>query len=517
MYSSPTGLYEFQADGVSVAYLNRNVLAAFDTGLGKTHVAMALAAMLFEDDEIDLCLVVAEKNKIREWHQDFRDFTRMDSVIYHGPDRVKRVSSGGTGGPGRPRVIISTYETIRNDCATFLGPRKVRSGPFMEHLDGQRVLVVYDELTKLATRRSALYKAHEFMLKELRRADPGRVLGLTANPLTTGWESTFNMLRLVDPERMPPVGVFNDTYVRSRDDYRRPYYNDKAIPHFVALCRPLIIRKRKTDPDVIEQFPKKVEEVEVIEMAEDQRKIYKLIEGFAWDDNGDYVDIPGLWTVLRQFAGHPAALVAAAENGGSELALQLVQGLGVLTLKKTSSAKTQALIALLRKVSDQGDKALVFSFFGQTVLPVLAEELRREHFKVFVHHGGMTEREQFEIRQEFRAYAGPAVLLSSDAGARGINLPEATYVIEYESALSYFLRDQRFGRSHRIDSRAPSITCTTMVLEGTLERGILDMALSRNAQQDQLLGDVGAEGFLTAVDRRRMLSIARARKKNRDT
>lgn len=514
MYSSPTGLYEFQAAGVSRAYLRRNLLACYDTGLGKTHLAMALASMLLEDAQIDLCLIVAEKNKLREWQQDFRTFTRLESVIYHGPGRVKRLDKS----PGVP-VIISTYETIRNDCATFLGPRKVRPGLFMRTLEGKRVLVVYDEVTKLATRSSALYKAHEFMLKELRKADPGRVIGLTANPLTTGWESTFNMLRLIDPASMPPVGVFNERYVQSRDDYKRPYYRKDAIPHFVALCQPVMIRKRKTDPDVIDQFPRKIEEIEVAEMGTEQLKLYKVIEGLSWDDDGEYVEIPGLWTVLRQFAGHPAALVRAADNGGSELAKQLVAGLGAQTLMEMPSAKTQALVAHLRKVADQGDKALVFTFFGQTVLPVLAEVLTGEGFKVFVHHGAMTEADQFEARQAFRSYAGPAVLLSSDAGARGINLPEATYVVEYDSALSYFIRDQRFGRSHRIDSKAPSITCTTLVLEGTVERGIVDLALTRNAQQDQLLGDLSGDGdeFVSATDRRRMLSIARSRKKTYDT
>ena len=66
LYRSPIGLYQFQAEGVAYCYERNSNLLVWDCGIGKTHAAMATAALLFEDKLIDLCLVVCEKNKLTE-------------------------------------------------------------------------------------------------------------------------------------------------------------------------------------------------------------------------------------------------------------------------------------------------------------------------------------------------------------------------------------------------------------------------------------------------------------------
>jgi SNF2 family DNA or RNA helicase len=156
---------------------------------------------------------------------------------------------------------------------------------------------------------------------------------------------------------------------------------------------------------------------------------------------------------------------------------------------------------------------MVFTFFGQSVLPAVRQDLEKAGLQVFVNHGGFGAAEQHENIQAFRTTAEPSVLLTSDAGARGINVPEATYVIEYESALTHAKRIQRMNRAHRITSEAECIHCMTFVLTGTVERPIVDNMLARNAVMDTLLGDNAAEeeAFLSAADRRLMFSLARKR------
>jgi hypothetical protein len=52
-----------------------------------------------------------------------------------------------------------------------------------------------------------------------------------------------------------------------------------------------------------------------------------------------------------------------------------------------------------------------------------------------------------------------------------------------------------------------------MSLEGTIETSsAVPKMLSRNSQQDFMLGDEGAEGYTTADDRREMFAQARRRK-----
>jgi SNF2 family DNA or RNA helicase len=512
LYHSPRGLYPFQVDGIARMYVMGSGLLVWDTGTGKSHAAMRLATVLFEDDETDLVLLVAEKGKVGEWKDDFQEYTRLETRVHHGSGRMQRLER-----KGMPQVLVTTYETAKADLARFVrtpGGRgtSVKDGPLLEAIRPLRVAIFYDEIpVKLRKRSSGIYKAHQRALKELRKVHPTeiRAWGLTATPLERDYEDAFNQMRIVRPDLMPTVAEFERVYVQSRDLYNRPTYHPTRILDFAAICQQAIIRKRKSDPDVIDQFPKRVEEAMHIHMADDQRRLYETIESLQ-DDQEE--PIPGLWTVLRQFAGAPSSLLYSSENPeGSKLAKIIVDEIGADVLRACSSAKEEELLHYLDMVvKGQGAKAVVFTFFGQSVLRVLHRRLTESGFKVYLNHGQMTMSAQTESRKSFRADPEPCVFLTSDAGARGINLPEGTYVVEYESALSYANRTQRLDRVHRIDSIAESVTCMTLFLDGTVEESIGIKMIDRNEQTDILLGDEDAgENFMTAEERKAALRIAR--------
>lgn len=499
--------YDFQAEAVARLYAGGSAMVVYDCGLGKTHVAMNLAAMLFEDGKIDLVLVCAEKSKIRDWVEEFKQFTDLRPLLHRGTDRAKRWDTQ------QPQVLVTTYETAKLDFVEFIQPKRTKvaaDGKLMDRIKTKRVLVIYDEIAKLRNRTgNKMYAAHAHILKTLREHGSALVVGLTATPIERDWENAFNELRLIRPDAMPKVKDF-ETHILSRNQYGKPLYRGSVIEEFAPLCRPLLIRKRKTDPDVVEQFPEITEESSYVELEADHRKLYRIIEDLAWDAEGNYQEIPGMWTVLRQTAGHPAAITRST----GALATMLVEVLGADWLRSIRSAKTEALIDRLRTVVDgEGSKAAVFTWFGQSVLPEVNGALLAEGFRVWTHHGGMSEREMYEAREAFRACPEPCVLLSSDAGAKGINLPEVTHVIEYESALNHATRTQRINRASRIGQGAARVNCMTFIAENTVEDGIIEMMLNTNAQQDQLLGDMAdaGESWLSAGDRRAMFAMARKR------
>ena len=508
LYFSPLGLYPFQEEGIAQAYLMESALMVWDTGTGKSHAAMCLSAMLFEDNLIDVVLLIVEKNKISEWKEDFDKFTQLVSMIHHGSGRQKRLEKVGL-----PQVLITTYETAKADLVDFYkAPGKrgtsVQNKALLDQLLTKNVFVVYDEVAKLRKRTAATYKAHYHIVKMLRKKNPNqRVLGLTATPLERDYEDAFNQMRIVRPDLVPNVGDFEKTYVLNRDQFGRPTYYPIQIQNFVNQVQLGLIRKRKTDPDIIEQFPKRIEEAQHVQMKDDQQKLYQMVESLGY---GSEEPVQGLWTVLRQIAGHPASVLHGSENPeGSMIAKKLVQELGKDVFRNTSSAKMEALLDYLKiVVKGQGAKAVVFTFFGQSILRDIREELIEAGYKVYVNHGEMSIKQQQESRQSFKSDPKPAIFLTSDAGSRGINLPEATYVIEYESALTFANRTQRLDRIHRIDSNAPSVTCLTLFLDDTIEDAIAENMIKRNDQTDILLGDTDAgRNHVLASERKKVLQI----------
>jgi SNF2-related domain/Helicase conserved C-terminal domain len=488
----------FQLDGIARAYVMRSALVVWDMGTGKSALGNALAALALSDGETDLVIIACEKVKLADWEEELRRFTEISSIlVYHGPQRHRKLAAG------LPQVMISTYETLGRDLVTAQTPRKLRDGELMGRLRGHRVMVIYDESTKLGNRSSRLYRAQEYMLRELRKENPGmRVYGATGTPIERDWENAFNQLRLIVPGFMT-VSFFEKEYTNGQDDYRRYFYRRANMPDFAQRCAPHMIRKRKTDPDVIDQFPPQSEEFIRLDMKEDQRQLYRMIEDLAWE-GGEHREISGLLTVLRQVAGHPVSLRHAQGALGQMLWEELQS-----QLLACSSAKTEYLKELARQITAQGSKALVFTFFGQSVLRELAREL--EGFQLFQNHGGMASAAQMDARQEFLEYPGPALMLSSDSGKRGVNIP-VPYVIEYEAALTHSDRQQRFGRASRIGHNSGPLTCITLTLNGTVEaKGLIQRSFERNQQQEILLGDLPDEHSLTSAQRRILFSCARKR------
>lgn len=494
---------------IARSFLMRQSMIVADMGTGKTHIGMGLSAFSLTEKQADTVLIICEKNKLLDWHGELAEHTSLGPVaVYHGPRRAQALLEPF-------QVLITTYETARQDLASFASSRarKGTDGPLLLALLGRRAVIIFDEISaKLGNRSSRTYKAHAHMLTRLRARDPALIVaGMTGTPIERDWENAYNAMRLLMPGLMPMVKDFEARYTYGRDDYGRLRFRKERMPEFAALCAPRMLRKRKTDPDVRDQFPVMTEEFITCEMHPDQARVYKIAEDLAWDDDGEQHDVPGLRTVLRQIAGHPAAVLRSE----GKLA-RIMQESFARPLLASSSCKAELLLEYARRLMDEDAKGVVFTFFGQSVLPVLAEELRRDGIPLFLTHGGMSAAEQQDQRTAFRTCAGGAILATSDAGARGVNLPEATCVMEYEAGLTHALRTQRFARAHRIGHGGAPLTCITFVTEKTIEVPLLKNALNRNEQQDTLLGDNTLDalydGYMTAGQRRALYSQARRRR-----
>jgi SNF2 family DNA or RNA helicase len=533
LYYSPRGLYEFQADGVARCCVQTSgpdgLFVVWDWGLGKSHLAMATAAYLFADNLIDFVMVISEKNKLREWAGDFALFTSLTPHRYHGVGRERRLEKALRAAPGIPvpQVFITSYETGRNELMRYekTGSRgrghKV-DGPLMTtlRLRGKRILWVFDE-PKLRNRGSEIYRTFEYALGALRKGPHHqRVLALTATPIERDIEDAFNIGRIVAPTRMPTVDAFERLCVAERDRYRRARYKPGRVQVFASeYFQPIMLRKRKTDPDVIDQFPRLIEESAPVPLLPEHAKLYEAVEGIYDPPDGEEdtrtraeaeVQEKTLMTVLRMVAGHPAAVL----HSSSELAATIVENVGADRLREIKSSKTEELLAKLNLiVRGQGAQVLVFTFFANTVLPEVRRELEEAGYAVSVYTGGNPDNE--EAKRAFKA-GETEILLASDAAARGINLENVSYVIEYDSATTYATRAQRAHRGSRLTSENPSLTCITLIAEDTIEEGLVDLMLSRNRSQDTLLGD-SADGsaFTTAADRRRLLTVYRNRRRKK--
>jgi SNF2 family DNA or RNA helicase len=513
-FYSPSGLFGFQADHVAEGYLRTNpgadqgLVIVWDTGLGKTIYGMALAALLFEDGQIDQVIVVAEKNKIIDWREDFEQFTSLAAHVYHGQGRQKRLEKAGI-----PHVLISTYDTLRTDLLTYKEvpnrkSKKAFDGPLMDTLGlrGRRTLWIFDEITAVKGRGSQRHKAFDYVLKETRKTAWQRVMGLTATPIERDIEDSYNIGRLVAPARSLIVADFERTYTEGRDNYQRYVYRNGASKMFAERFRPICLIKHKTDPDVIEQFPKQVEKALWLPLETEHRQFYQAVQEMLFGGEGVPQRLEDLAiTILRMTAGHPASHLYAH----NDLSKMIVDTVGRDRLLETSSTKSLELVQRFKPlIKGQGEQAIVFSFFGRSVLRCVGDDLRGAGFTVAEYHGGQNLSQNERSKKDFVS-GDVQILLASDAASQGLNLQNAGYVFEYESARTYARRTQRINRVHRISSERSSVSCYTCIAEGTVEEPIARKMLQRNKDHDHLVGGDVENGYVSADERRLLLDFGR--------
>lgn len=558
IYRSSRGLYPFQADGIRQWVTQGGMLCTWGTGCGKSHLSLAGGSLLFEEGLIRLLLVVCEQNKVPEWVPDFEEFTTLRVKRYGGTVKQREAIRASLFEDDAPQVLVATYETSRNDLGGFVSVpgkkgrsrKEFQTGPLTDTLaqiaaEGG-LAIVYDESTRLgnryeaahrhhgrwiSARGSVTYKAHEAMLKAV-RATKGRlwVAGMTATPVETSPDNTFNQLRLIAPHVVGSIKSYEDNYVLYRDPFGKATYknltaNDKNrerwVTPFDELIAPVINHKSKTDPDVRAAFPEATEEPMYVTLHKDHLALYRAVQDLGSDTNlfpegMSKEDEDVLFGLLRQVAAHPLALArsAAAQREGT-LANAVLSAVGEDVLAKIPCAKEDAIVAKLGTlVGDLHAQVVVFSFFGNSVIPLLHERLAAEGFRVTTYTGSMSPAaKQASItafqRGEFD------VILCSDAAARGINLPQAQYVVNYEMCLTHAKTTQRINRLSRIGSGHASITAFSMVALETVEEAILGLNMKRQEWHEAILPDGHHDdegesiGALSADERRAMFAKVR--------
>lgn len=525
LYQSPLGLFDFQADGAARTYWQwtetdePTILALWDTGTGKSHLSMATSALLYEDGLVDQVVVVAEANKVLDWvEDDFPTYTRLSVQRYAGtPKKREKILADP------PQVLVMSYETGRNDICQFRGKgSKAVVGPKMltEALVGKRVAIIFDEFSRLRNRTSATYVAWDYLINRRMRKESPKVYlaGLTATTVEKHPADHWNAGRLLSPQRAGSVADFEANYVATRSIYDNSpaswknltaeTMTDPGVVPLNQMFRDITLRKRKTDPDVIDHFPAKMENPPiVVTLIPQHRALYDQVEEVFADESLDESVARQGFGLLRQIAGHPMSLLRSQ----GEYAKAIVDNVGPAFLEEIANAKVEAMLGWQRRVGDE--QSVIFTFYGGSILPYLEHTLRTKGYTVSVNHGRLDQTERKRQQDAFKA-GDTQIFLSSDAGAKGLNLGVGSALLHYEAPLLYSTFDQRSNRIHRIDSKHPSVTIDYLLTKNTVEEPIAKIMLKRNQwaeaiQDPDLVEDYDpAERFLRAKDRLAMLRRA---------
>jgi SNF2 family DNA or RNA helicase len=148
------------------------------------------------------------------------------------------------------------------------------------------------------------------------------------------------------------------------------------------------------------------------------------------------------------------------------------------------SAKLDLLCSDMEEIAASGRKALIFSQWVETLHKITA---KLDDYQPLEFHGGLSTQERNRVIEEFRTNPKRhALLLSYGAGAVGLNLQFAQYVILFDRWWNPAVEDQAINRVHRIGQTEPVFVTRYMATQ-TIEERIIEVLERKRAMMNEVV------------------------------
>ncbi len=469
----PTGfvgqLRPYQRRGLGwLAYLRSLGLGACladDMGLGKTIQTIALLLHVREDDgdgphREAPALLICPTSVMANWRREMERFApSLTVMVHHGNTR----STGAefTKSIESTDMVVTSYGTARRDVELLV-----------EHEWSDLIL---DEAQNIKTPTAKQTQA-------IQRLRGRNRIALTGTPVENRLMELWSIMRFLNPD-----------YIGSRETFRRNYvvpierYNDEErTDELRRVVQPFLLRRVKSNPDIISDLPEKNEMIVYCSMTTEQAKLYEqtVAEAMQKINDSDGIQRRGLvlalLTKLKQIANHPA---------------QFLKQSGPL---QNRSGKLARLTEMLEEALSVGDRALIFTQYvemGRLLQRHITDTLG---FDTLFLHGGSSAQQRDKMVQSFQSEDGPPVfVLSLRAGGSGLNLTRANQVFHYDRWWNPAVENQATDRAFRI-GQLRNVQVHKFVAAGTLEESIHELIESKQALAQSIVGS--GEEWLTELD-----------------
>jgi len=502
-------LLPYQPEAVDRMCSTKRMLVAYDLGLGKTVLTIAAVERLFDSGDItEPGLVICLSSLKYQWANQIRKFTNGTSnpVVIDGTPskRAEQYTRLINRGIDEASYIILNYEQVVNDWA------------YIEKLP--RGFVVLDEATAIKSFRSKRSK----QVKKL--SDSPYKFALTGTPIENGKpEELYSIMQFVNADVLGRFDIFDKSFiVRNHWGGVDRYRNLPVLHERMKLAS---VRKSQKDADVAPFLPDSIHK-DPIDIFFDRKsaRLYERIKndilidleeaqvlfgasfnilahyGFERSGGGPADELRGKLMskigALKMLCSHPNLLRISATkfkqmNGeGSAYAASLLED-GHLD-GVTDSQKLKAVSEYVNNFLDNSleNKVVIFATHVD-MLPLLAHEFGEERCKLY--SGQLNAKTKEENKIAFNTDPNIRVLISSDAGGYGVDLPAANLLINYDLPWSSGAAIQRNGRIKRASSTWETIVIQDFIITNSIERHQYDALQQKSSVANAIIDGEGID------------------------
>ncbi|NEU83851.1 DEAD/DEAH box helicase, partial [Nostoc sp. UIC 10630] len=467
---TPTGfkgqLRPYQERGAAwLSFLERWGLGACladDMGLGKTVQFIAFLLHLKEQDALENpTLLVCPTSVLGNWEREVNKFAPSLKILqYHGDKRPK--GKAFLEAVKKHDLIVTSYSLLHRDIKS------------LQSVSWQ--IIVLDEAQNVKNPEAKQSKA-------VRELEATFRIALTGTPVENRLQELWSILDFLNPGYLGNKQFFQRRFAMPIEKYG----DTASLTQLRSLVQPFILRRLKSDRDIIQDLPDKQEMTVFCGLTGEQAALYQQIveQSLVEIESAEGLQRRGmilaLLIKLKQICNHPAQYLKQA------------------TLEQHNSAKLLRLEEMLEEVLAEGDRALIFTQFaewGKLLKPYLEKQLGRE---IFFLYGSTSKKQREEMIDRFQhdPQGPPIMILSLKAGGVGLNLTRANHVFHFDRWWNPAVENQATDRVFRI-GQTRNVQVHKFVCTGTLEEKIHDMIESKKQLAEQVVG--AGEEWLTELD-----------------
>ena len=197
---------------------------------------------------------------------------------------------------------------------------------------------------------------------------------------------------------------------------------------------------------------------------------------------------------LRMLCSSPQVLQDSYDNFESQTGKgsAYIHSLGDLLHGVSKTPKLDAAMTYLTDHLDIDDtyKAVVFTSYLRSVDEIV-QRLNAKGYGAVAYTGEMNAVKKEDAKVKFQSRPHIRVLVSSDAGGYGVDLPQANLLLNYDQPWSAGLAVQRNGRINRTSSEWSTITIQDILIKESIEQRQYDMLKQKKSVANAVLDGEG--------------------------
>ena len=432
-------------------------ILADDMGLGKTLQSIMYLVTLPKDSRR---MVVCPTSLMYNWKDEFENFapSLKCEIVCGPPDERKRIIKESDA-----QVLITSYPLIRRDLAYYK--------------DITFSAVIIDEAQNIKNSASMNAQSVKNLKTESRFA-------LTGTPIENSLSEIWSIFDFV----MPGYLFSHPKFVK---EYEKPIMNNNTeiLDQLNLRIQPFVLRRMKQD--VLSELPEKTEEKILVDLSEEQKKLYaSYLESYRGEFdldndasiNENRMQILSALMRLRQICCHPSTFMTNYEGGSSKMDL---------------------LMELIEQAIASGHRMLVFSQFT-SMLELVANALEEKNLSYFCIRGDTKVATRNDYVHRFNDGENSIFLISLKAGGTGLNLIGADTVIHIDPWWNPAVEDQATDRCYRI-GQTKNVHVIKLLTKGTIEEKIYRLQRKKQQLAEAIIG--AKEDLINKLTKEELIEI----------